>query len=137
MIFDINVWVVLVAGLSAVIIGFVWYAPMVFGTAWMRTIGLTPESMEGSKKTIPMMAFTGFVSAVVLAWVMAHFAIVWGAITLGSALELGFWVWLGFMVPALLAPVLWERKSITYFAINAGYWLVTALVIATIVTLWS
>lgn len=136
MLFDVNIWALLAGGLSAVIIGFIWYAPAVFGTAWMRMVGITPESMEGAKKKMPMMALAGFVAAVILSWVMAHFASVWGAVTVGSALELGFWIWLGFMMPILIGPVLWEQKPIKYAAINAGYWLVTVLVIASIVTLW-
>lgn len=136
MFFDINIWAVLAGGLSAVIIGFVWYAPAVFGNTWMKLAGVTEGDLEANKKKMPIMAFAGFVAATILAWVLAHFAIVWGALTVGSALELGFWVWLGFMVPVHLSPVLWEGKSLKYFAINAGYWLVTTIVVAIIVSLW-
>ena len=103
----------------------------------MRLVHLTPQDAERAKKTMPFMVLAGLVSATVLAWVVAHFVVLWDVATLGSALELGFWIWLGFMVPALLAPVLWEQKPVAYFAINAGYWLVTTLVISTIVSLWG
>ncbi len=137
MIFDIHFVTVLMSGLTAVVIGSVWYAPFVFGNIWMQHIQMTPQSAERAKKLMPFMILAGFVFAMVLAWVLTQFAAVWGAVTLGSALELGFWIWLGFMVPPLLAPVLWEQKKVTYFAINAGYWLLTTLAIATIVSLWG
>lgn len=136
MLIDVNIWAILVAGLSNVIIGFVWYHPAVFGTMWMGAAGVSPEQAESGAKKMPMMAFIAFVAAVVMAWVLAHFAFVWGALTVGSALELGFWVWLGFMVPVHLSPVLWEQKSLKYFGINVGYWLVALLVASTIITLW-
>lgn len=137
MVFDVNIWTVIAGGLSAVIVGFIWYAPAVFGNTWMKLAGIDPSLMEDSKKKMPKMALVGLVAALVLSWVLAHFAVVWGAVSIGSALELGFWVWLGFMVPILISPVLWEQKPIKYFAINAGYWLVVTLVIATIVGVWS
>lgn len=136
MLFDINMWAILAAGVSGVIIGMVWYAPAVFGNTWMKLAGITDKMREEGKKTMPKMAFLAFVAAVVLAWVMAHFAIIWGAFTIGSALELAFWIWLGFMLPVQLSAVLWEGKSMKYLAITAGYWLVTTMVTAIIVSLW-
>jgi hypothetical protein len=35
---------VAIAALVPTIIGFIWYNPKVFGTAWMKAAGLTPES---------------------------------------------------------------------------------------------
>ena len=136
MLIDVNIFAVLAAGLASVVIGFIWYHPAVFGTMWMRIVNISPEDLEKGKKKMPLMALIGFVASVVLAWVLAHFSFVWGALTIGSALELGFWVWLGFMAPILLGPVLWEGKSVKFFAITAGYWLVAVLVASVIVTLW-
>jgi len=136
--FDVNILAVLASGVAGVVIGMAWYAPTVFGSLWMKEAGLDPNSskMEEGKKKMPLHAATAFVAGVVLAWVMAYFALVWGSATLGSALELGFWIWLGFMVPGHLSSVLWEGKSLKYFAINAGFWLVNTLVVATIVSVW-
>ena len=136
MLIDVNIWVVLAAALSNVIIGFLWYHPKAFGTIWMRVTGVSPEEAESGAKKMPIMALVAFVASFVMAWVLAHFAFVWGALTVGSALELGFWVWLGFMVPILLSPILWEGKHTKYLAINAGYWLVAVLVASVIITLW-
>ncbi len=136
MFFDANVWAVLAGGLSAVFVGFIWYSPLAFGTMWMSLAGLSVEDIESAKKKMPLMALAGFAAASVLAWVMAQFAVIWGVFTLGSALELGFWIWLGFMAPVLISSVLWEQKSFNYFLVNAGYWLVTTLIISSIVSLW-
>lgn len=136
MFFDLNIWAILAGGVAATIIGFAWYAPVVFGNTWMKAAGINPEHANEGKRQMVTRALIGLIFALVLSWVMAHFAIVWGAFTVGSALELGFWIWLGFMVPLQISPVLWEKKSITYCAVNAGYWFVTTLCIAVIVALW-
>ena len=116
-------------GLLAVVIGFVWYSPKVFGSAWMQMVNPTPESVEAGKKKMPQMILVAFVAAMILAWLTSQFAMMWGALTIGSALELGFWIWLGFMMPVSLSPVLWEQKPLKYFLINGGYWLVTTQVV--------
>ena len=37
-------WLALiVAAISALVVGFVWYNPKVFGTAWMKEVGMTEE----------------------------------------------------------------------------------------------
>lgn len=136
MFFDANAWAVLAGGLSAVLVGFIWYSPIAFGSMWMSLTGLSAEDIERAKKKMPFMALVGFVAAAMLSWVLAQFAVIWGVFTLGSALELGFWIWLGFMAPALISSVLWEQKPIKYFLINGGYWLVTTLIISSIVSLW-
>ena len=137
MMFDVSLLPILAGGVASVLIGMVWYAPRVFGAQWMKSAGLREEDTKVSAAVMARSVFIGFVAAVALSWVLAHFSLVWGAMTFGSALELGFWVWLGFMMPLSLSPVLWERKPLLYGIINGGYWLAVAIVVSIIVTLWS
>ncbi len=42
-----NFIAVLVAAIVPLIVGFIWYNPKVFGTAWMRSIGVNnPDEMK-------------------------------------------------------------------------------------------
>lgn len=43
---EINYWVLLWATLVPLVIGFVWYHPKIFGTAWMRETGMTEEKAK-------------------------------------------------------------------------------------------
>ena len=37
----------LVAAVSALVVGFIWYNPKVFGNAWMKAAGMTDEQVKG------------------------------------------------------------------------------------------
>ena len=38
---QINFLALIVASLSTLVVGFIWYNPKVFGTIWMKEIGMT------------------------------------------------------------------------------------------------
>ncbi|MEK7509262.1 MAG: DUF1761 domain-containing protein [Patescibacteria group bacterium] len=135
--FEVTFWPILAAGVANVILGFIWYNPRVFGTVWMRETNLSPEKMEAGKKKMPIMAFATFLAAMVVAYVMNHFGIAWGVYDWIGAIELGIWTWIGFVAPIMLGSILWEGKSFKYYAINAGYWLVSFVVMAVILVLFS
>jgi len=131
----VEVLQIVAGGLSAVVLGMVWYSPRVFGGAWMGLVNLSPAQIESAKKKMPIMALVGLLAAFVLSWVMLQLALALSVTNVLGALTLGFLIWFGCMVPVLLAPVLWEQKELKYFAITAGYWLLTTISIASIVTL--
>lgn len=133
--YEVTLWPLLAAGIANLIIGFIWYHPSVFGTKWMRLANISPESMEAGKKKMPIIGFFAVLAAIVMAYVMAHFGIAWGVFDVIGAVELAFWLWVGFVVPTSLGVVLWEGKSVTLFFINAGYWLVSMIVAAVILVL--
>ncbi len=130
--YEVTLWPVLAAGIANLVIGFIWYHPSVLGTIWMQLAGIAPAQMEAGKKKMPIIMIVAVLAAVVMAYVMAHFGIAWGVFDVVGAVELAFWLWIGFVVPVSLGVVLWEGKSVKLFAINVGYWLV-AMVVASII----
>src|SRR5258708_37692533 len=40
---NVNLWSVLVAGVSTMVVGFLWYSPMLFARPWMVAMGYDPE----------------------------------------------------------------------------------------------
>jgi len=127
---DINLVAVLVAGIFAVVVGAVWYGPL-FGKMWRRLIGMSMEDMKNMKMTPVAAMIGGFITALLMAYVLAH-GIVFGNAYLGtSGIEGGmqgaFWYWLGFAVPLTGAGYLWEGKSVKLWVLHAGYYLVALL----------
>lgn len=128
--FEVTLIPVLVAGIVPVILGMIWYSPKVFGTVWMRLEGLSPDMTEVDKKKMPLHVSLAFVSTLIMAYVLAHFGIAWGVFDWISAVELAFWVWLGFQVPILMNPALWQKKSWKLVGLNASYQLITMILVA-------
>ena len=125
------------SGLATTLIGMVWYSPYVFGTAWMRMSGITPEAAEQAKKRMPLMALIGLIAAMCIAWVTTYVNAAWGFFDWIGALDLGFWCWAGFIAPTMLSQVLWDQKPFKLYLINVGFWLVALLVISQIVVFAS
>ncbi|HWO07426.1 MAG TPA: DUF1761 domain-containing protein [Candidatus Paceibacterota bacterium] len=135
--FEVTFWPILAAGIANLVLGMVWYHPKVFGTAWMAGAGITPEQAERGKRRMPVMAILATLAAMLLAYVLSHLAVELGVFDWVGAVVVAFWCWAGFVAPVLLGSVLWEQKSLTYYAINAGYWLVSFIAIATILALMA
>lgn len=135
--FEVTLIPILVAAIASVIIAFIWFSPKVFGTVWMRMLNLTPQQMEAGKKRMPLMAFVAFLASIVAAYVLNYFGIAWGVFDWIGGVELGIWVWIGFVAPPMLGMVLWEGKKLRYYFITAGYWLVTFVVMSVILVLLS
>ncbi|MEK7098649.1 MAG: DUF1761 domain-containing protein [Patescibacteria group bacterium] len=135
--FEVTLWPILAAGILNVVLGMIWYHPKVFGTAWMASAGITPEKAEAGKKKMPIMAFLAFLAAMVVAYVMNYFGIAWGVFDWIGAVELGFWCWIGFTAPTMLGMVLWEGKPVKYYAIVAGFWLVSFVAMAVVLVLMA
>jgi len=52
---EMNVYAILVAAIVPMVLGFIWYNPILFGNVWMRESGITEEKMKSGN-----MAVTGF-----------------------------------------------------------------------------
>lgn len=131
---SINYLAVLVAGLSSMVVGYIWYSKPLFGNTWMRLEGMTEEK---AKQKMGMTYGGMMLLALVLAYVLAHFVDYADATTTSEALMTGFWAWLGFVVTTKGASYLFGQKSMQLFFIDVGYHLVEILVMSVILVSWT
>lgn len=118
---EVNYLAVLACGISAMILGSLWYGP-VFGKLWMSLSGLTMKDMESAKKSgMAWRYLLMFVSSLVMAYVLAHFLYYTDATTIQTGLMTAFWLWLGFIATISLGGVLWENKSFKLYLLNNAY----------------
>ena len=144
---NINInWIALVvAALSTLVIGFLWYGPL-FGKAWMKETGMTEEK---ASKGMPLR----FGLSVVLAFIAVFFIYMTSVVSGGiepdelhssgkfltfrhGALH-GALAELVFVMPAMVTNSLFEQKSFKYMLINVGYWIVTFAIMGGIVNAWT
>lgn len=128
---------VLAAAVVAYAVGAVWHSPIGFGAYWMKLMGFSREDMRSMPLTPAQAMSLGFVVTLLVAYVLAFFMTMTYAFTLSAALELGFWVWLGFLAPTLANGWLWEGKSLKLFAFNALYALVNIEIMALVLGVWQ
>lgn len=141
----VNYLAVIVSAVVAIVLGFLWYGP-IFGKKWTAMIGWTPErisAMRADPKMKNMVmrnyALVG-VGALIMAFVMSHAIVFAGAYMnvsgVSAGLQAGFWNWLGFVAPVTLGAVLWEGKPWMLWVLNAGYYLVSLLLMGLILGMW-
>jgi len=128
----VNWWAVLVAGISAFVLGGVWYSPALFGKAWMKENNLTVEDVQkGNKGKI---FGWSFILALIMSANLSMFLadsktnFSWG--TMAGFLS-GIWVFSGIAIVALF-----EQKSSRYIFINGGYQLVALTLMGAIIGAW-
>ena len=133
---SINFLAVIVAAVGYMVIGAVWYSPVVFGKMWMKLAGITQKDIDKQKKTMPKTYGFAFLGALITSYILAIIIGLVGAITLVGALQIGFLVWLGFVATTTLSTVLFEGKKQELYLLNNGYNLIALLVASAILTLW-
>jgi hypothetical protein len=135
----INLWSVLVAAIATMVLGFLWYSPLLFAGPWMVLMGYDPndkaklaEMQKGAGKMYALSFLASLVSALVLAKIIA-------ITTVSSALygmKVGFAVWLGFVTTVQLTGVLFAKQPVKLYLINTGYQLVCYLAMGAILAVW-
>lgn len=127
----INYLAVIVAAIASFVVGFIWYHTSVFGKTWMKLVGLTKKDLKKAKKQgMGKTMSIAFIAQLVMAYVLAYAIKFTQATTIKAAATIGFWLWLGFIAPVLLSTVLWEKKPVKLYLINAAHWLVALAVMA-------
>lgn len=137
----LNHLAVLVAALSSLVVGSLWYGP-IFGKQWVALMKFTPEAMaEAKKKGMGKTYAMQLVASLVMAYVMAH-SLVFAAAYLktsgvAAGFQVGFWNWLGFILPVSIGSGLWDGKPWKLVWINAFHYLATLCAMGVILALWN
>ncbi len=133
---EINYLAVVLAGLSSMAVGFLWYMPSVFGNTWMKLARVNPNTAMSSKQ----MAFTyggTLLASLVTAYVLAHVAFLsnhfFGNSFLQDSLSTAFWLWLGFTAARIFTHDAFEGRRKKLTILNFGNELVTVMVMALII----
>ncbi|MBA2279011.1 DUF1761 domain-containing protein [Candidatus Saccharibacteria bacterium] len=133
---QVNYLAVLLAALSSMVVGMVWYAKPVFGTDWQKLVKLSDKDM---KAWAPFALVVAFTSSLVMAYVLAHVAFLsnnfYHNSFLQDALTTGLWIWLGFQGLRLFMHDQFERRRKKLSIINAGNELATIMLMALIIGL--
>ncbi|TRX41542.1 DUF1761 domain-containing protein [Flavobacterium restrictum] len=159
---EINFLAILVAAVSTVVVGFVWYHPKVFGGIWMRESGLTEDKMKGVNRVKMLLCsiIYAFFMAFILRFLVIHqtgaLGMVGGDATkalpsynaflddYGTAFRTfkhgalhGFMTGLLMILPVIGTNALYERRSFKYTMVTGGFWIVCFTIMGAIICGWS
>lgn len=135
---EVNYLAVLLAGLSSMVVGSVWYAPGVFGKMWAK-LAKVDMDRKVPAADMALLLGTAFLLSLITAFVLAHVTYLsnsfFGNDFLQDALSTGFWVWLGFNAVRFATHDMFETRRKKLTLINIANEFVTIMVMALIIGL--
>lgn len=137
---SLNWLAILVAAVSTMVVGFLWYSPLLFAKPWMREMGYDPNDKaktDEMKKTAGPAYAGSFVASLISAFTLALILHGLRAEDLHFGIMASFHIWLGFVATVQFTGALFTKQSMKLFAINTGYQLVCFLIMGIILTLWK
>jgi hypothetical protein len=135
----INLLSVLVAAVATMVVGFVWYSPLLFARPWMVLMGYDPNDkarMDEMRKGAGKSYALAFVASLVSAFVLAKFVDITTVNSAVYGMKVGFAMWLGFVTTVQLTGVLFAKQPAKLYLINTGYQLVCYLAMGAILAVW-
>ncbi|WP_333599481.1 DUF1761 domain-containing protein [Flavobacterium sp.] len=155
---NINWIALLLAALSTLVVGFIWYNPKVFGTIWMKEAGITHEDGKNFNmfKIFGLSIVYAFLISFVLQMVVIHqfgaLGMVGGDASIakpsyaafmadyGTAFRSfkhgalhGFMTGLFMIFPVIGTGALYERRSFKYVMVTSGFWMVSFMIMGGII----
>jgi hypothetical protein len=129
---SMNVWALLAAGVTSMVLGAVWYSPALFARPWMRESGMTDEKAKAANpvKTLGL----AFVLALIGAAVFAAFLGPRPAPAFAAAA--GFSAGLCWVAGSFGINYLFEQRSLKLLLINGGYHTLQYTLIGLVLGLW-
>lgn len=128
---SINVLGIGAAVIAAWAVAGLWYSPLLFIRPWAEM-----SDVDGAKfaAALPRAIAVDLVSFAVMALVLDQVLRAFGAVTIVSAILCTILLWLGFVAVALIHSVTYEHRPLRYYAINAGYRLVSMTAMSVMLT---
>ena len=131
---------ILVAAISTMVLGFLWYSPLLFAKAWTREMGYDlndKAKMDEMRKSAGPAYAGSFFASLISAFTLALILHGMQAQSLHFGLMASFHIWLGFVATVQFTGALFAKQSMKLFVINTSYQLVCFLAMGAILVLWK
>jgi hypothetical protein len=133
----INYWAVLLATLSSMIVGSIWYTPKVFGNYWMKAAGVTPS---GNARDAVRPIITTVIVSFITAWVLAGAVVIsqhfYGGGFLGNAIITAIVLWAGFTAARFITHDAFDQRPTGLTVLNVAHEFVTVVIMAVLIGVW-
>ena len=129
-------WLSLIIGaLIPMVMGFIWYHKVVFGKAWMESVGMTEEKAKNANMLVV------FGVSLVMAFILAFFFLNFNNSpgqegqydTFKHGAFHGALIAVLVAMPVMVTNALFEQKSFKNMVINVAYWILTLALVGGVV----
>ncbi len=128
---QISLLAIVLAVIANMIIGALWYSPVLFANIWMKSLGKTAEELHKSNANIGygLTTLAGILTAIILSLFMSML----DSVTIGGGALIGFLAGAGIASARELSPTFFEGRKYTLFFISSGYHIVSLTVMGIII----
>jgi uncharacterized membrane protein len=130
---NLNWLAIIVAAVSAFILGGLWYSPLMFVKRWMKETGITEESTKNAN----MLKLFGF--SFILSFIASFFLAMFIGTGAGGAFGAlaGFMAGFGWVLTFMGIIYLFESRSLALLLINGGYSVISLTIMGFIIGIWQ
>jgi hypothetical protein len=119
---DVNWLAVVLAGLSSMVVGSVFYAKPVFGTLWIKLAKIDEKNMQkGAGKAMVLALLMSLLMAFVIAHVAAISRPFYDVSELSAALTTAFWLWVGVSLTTIVIHNVFEHRAAKLTFLTVAY----------------
>lgn len=129
---DLNYEAIFVCSIIYLLLGALWYSPILFGKQWISLTGLQEKDMKGSVRAY----IGGFFVALYISVVLSMFIYKTQALTALEGALVGFWAWFGFIATTHFSGVIWEKKPFNLYLIHVVFLLIMLVISGAILAVW-
>jgi hypothetical protein len=134
MVLQFNWWAVIVCAILGMMIPLIWYAPKVFGLAWMTLSGLNQDQLkEGQSGALALAALC----SLALSFAMAGFLNYLGSQTFLQGALAGIQFWAGFTLTNMLSDYRFAKRPWKLTFINLGHSAIVMTLMGGILAAWK
>ncbi len=131
---DVNLWGVLLAGVSSMVIGMLYYAEGAFGKQWKNLSKVdTNEFEKAMPRLMPLIFLAALVTAYVVAYVMFLYHSFFQTSWLAAGIETSLILWLGISATTVYIHTAMDLKPKQLTIISLGNRLLSILAMGLIV----
>ena len=135
---QVNYLAVVLAMLSSLVVGSIWYAQKVFGNTWAK---LAKIDMSKDRGSVFKPIATTIVVSLITAYVLAHVAYLSNHFFENSFLQdslmTAFWMWLGFTAARFITHDVFEGRPVKLTVLNIGNEFVTIMIMGLVIGLFG
>ena len=130
---DLNWVAIIVATIIPMVLGALWYSPILFADRWMQSVGRTREELGDANLGYLLSAVGAVLSSYVLARIIK-----WGEVDdLWNGALTGLLVWVGFVATVLAVTTYFSGRPRALWLINSGYQLVALVLMGALLGAWD